>query len=205
MPRKKYTPEEIIQILRTVEIEQAKGVSQEDAAKKSGITVVTLGRWKKAYGGLRVDQAKRRKELEQENVRLKKLVARRIRSQDVILALADLFLKRGCPKHIRSDNGPEFVATKLRAWLDRLEVKPLFIWPGSPWENGYCGSFNGKMRHELLVGEIFFSLLEAKVIIERWGYHYTTKRPHSALGHRPPAPETFQQNFQGAEKYWSNL
>ncbi len=125
------------------------------------------------------------------------LVARRIRSKDVILALADLFLQRGLPEHIRSDNGPEFIASKLRCWLDRLDVKPLFIQPGSPWENGYCESFNGKMRYELLNGEIFFSLLEAKVIIERWRQHYNTKRPHSALGYLPPAPLAFQQNFRG--------
>lgn len=127
---------------------------------------------------------------------LMSLVARRIRSQDVILALADLFLKRGLPKYIRSDNGPEFIATKLRTWLGKLEVQPLFIQPGSPWENGYCESFNGKMRYELLNGEIFFSLLEAQVIIERWRKHYNTKRPHSSLGYKPPAPEVFQPNFR---------
>lgn len=127
---------------------------------------------------------------------LASFVARRIRSGDVIQVLADLFLKRGIPKHIRSDNGPEFVATKLRMWLKSLDVKPLFIFPGSPWENGYCESFNGKMRYELLNGEIFFSLLEAKVIIEQWRAHYNTKRPHSALGYRPPAPLAFQQNFR---------
>lgn len=92
------------------------------------------------------------------------LVERRIRSQDVIFALADLFLKHGLPKHIRSDNGPELIATKLRIWLNKLEVAPLYIAPGSPWENGYVESFNGKMRYELLNGEIFFSLLEAQVI-----------------------------------------
>lgn len=119
-------------------------------------------------------------------------VARRIRSQDVILILADLFLKHGIPKHIRSDNGPEFIAKKLVTWMKSLEVQPLFIQPGSPWENGYCESFNGKMRYELLDGEIFYSLLEAKIIIERWRVHYNTKRPHSSLGGRPPAPETFQ-------------
>lgn len=86
------------------------------------------------------------------------LVARRIRSQDVILALADLFLKHGLPKHIRSDNGPEFIARKLKVWLHQLEVQPLYIEPGSPWENGYIESFNGKMRNELLNGEMFFSL-----------------------------------------------
>jgi transposase InsO family protein len=126
------------------------------------------------------------------------LVARRIRSQDVIFALADLFLKHGVPKHIRSDNGPEFIAAKLRKWLGKLEVQPLYIHPGSPWENGYCESFNGKMRYELLNGEIFFSLLEAKVIIEKWRNHYNTKRPHSSLGYRPPAPEVFKPNFREA-------
>lgn len=118
--------------------------------------------------------------------------ARRIRSRDVILVLADLFLKHGCPKHIRSDNGPEFIAEKLKDWLEDLEVKPLYIEPGSPWENGYCESFNGKMRFELLDGELFYSLLEAKIIIERWRNHYNTKRPHSSLGGRPPAPVTIQ-------------
>ena len=123
-------------------------------------------------------------------------VARRIRSQDVILILADLFLKHGIPKHIRSDNGPEFIAKKLVAWMKALEVQPLFIQPGSPWENGYCESFNGKMRYELLDGEIFYSLLEAKIVIERWRIHYNTKRPHSSLGGRPPAPETFQPSLK---------
>ena len=124
------------------------------------------------------------------------LVARRIRSQDVILALADLFLKYGLPKHIRSDNGPEFVARKLKKWLQQLKVQPLYIEPGSPWENGYIESFNGKMRYELLDGEIFFSLLEAQVIIEKWRKHYNTKRPHSSLGYKPPAPEVFKPNFR---------
>jgi transposase InsO family protein len=119
-------------------------------------------------------------------------VARRIGSDDVIFILADLFLKYGVPKHIRSDNGPEFIAKKLVGWLRTLEVQPLFIQPGSPWENGYCESFNGKMRYELLNGEIFYSLLEARIVIEQWRVHYNTKRPHSSLGGRPPAPETFQ-------------
>ncbi len=120
---------------------------------------------------------------------------RRIRSQDVILVLAELFLTKGIPKHIRSDNGPEFVAKKLVGWLEQLEVGPLFIEPGSPWENGYCESFNGKMRYEFLNGEIFYSLFEAQVLVERWRQHYNTKRPHSSLGGRPPAPETLQPNL----------
>ena len=119
---------------------------------------------------------------------------RRINSQDVILVLAELFLQKGIPKHIRSDNGPEFIAKKLVKWLKDLEVGPLFIHPGSPWENGYCESFNGKMRYEFLDGEIFYSLFEAKVMIEKWRVHYNTKRPHSSLGGKPPAPETLQPN-----------
>lgn len=124
------------------------------------------------------------------------LVKRRIRSQDVIFALADLFLKYGVPKHIRSDNGSEFIATKLRLWLEKLEVSPLYIEPGSPWENGYVESFNGKMRYELLNGEIFFSLLEAQVIIEKWRVHYNTQRPHSSLGYKPPAPGVYSPKFR---------
>lgn len=126
------------------------------------------------------------------------LTQRRIRSGDIIFALADLFLKHGIPKHIRSDNGPEFIAKKLKEWFFKLEVQPLYIEPGSPWENGYIESFNGKMRYELLNGEIFFSLLEAQVIIERWRQHYNTKRPHSSLGYKPPAPQVFKPNFRDA-------
>lgn len=123
---------------------------------------------------------------------LASVVMRRIRSQDVILILADLMLRHGVPTHVRSDNGPELIAKKLLAWVTQLDVKPLFIEPGSPWENGYCESFNGKMRYELLNGEIFYNLTEAKVIIEKWRRHYNTKRPHSSLGGRPPVPETWE-------------
>ena len=116
-------------------------------------------------------------------------VARKLRSDDVLEQLAWLFATRGVPDHIRSDNGPEFTAGVVREWLGRVGVKTLFIEPGSPWENGYIESFNGKLRDELLNGEIFYSLREAKVLIERWRRHYNTRRPHSALGYRPPAPE----------------
>ena len=95
----------------------------------------------------------------------------------------------GLPEHIRSDNGPEFVAGAVREWLGRLGIGTLFIEPGSPWENGYCESFNGKLRDELLDRELFHSLREAQVLIEAWRRHYNTVRPHSALGYRPPAPE----------------
>ena len=117
-------------------------------------------------------------------------VDRRLRSQDVIETLADTMLDRGIPEHIRSDNGPEFVAKVLRRWRLGLGTKPLYIEPGSPWENGYCESFNGKLRDECLNGEIFYSLKEAQTVIEQWRVHYNTVRPHSSLGYRPPAPHT---------------
>jgi len=116
-------------------------------------------------------------------------VARHITSQDVIDQLFQLFVLRGIPEHIRSDNGPEFTARAVRAWLDRLGVKTLFIERGSPWENGYIESFNGKMRDELLNREVFTTLAEARVLIEQWRREYNEFRPHSALGYRPPAPE----------------
>ncbi len=116
-------------------------------------------------------------------------VARRITAQDVIYQLAELFLERGIPEHIRSDNGPEFTARAIRQWLRDLEVKALYIEPGSPWENGYIESFNGKLRDELLNVEIFMTLFEAQVLIENWRKEYNQIRPHSALGYRPPAPE----------------
>ena len=118
------------------------------------------------------------------------LVNRRITSQEVIDKLFDLFILRGIPEHIRSDNGPEFTAQAIRKWLTRLGVKTLFIEPGSPWENGYIESFNGKLRDELLNPEIFTTLKEAKVLIEQWRQEYNHVRPHSSLGYRPPAPET---------------
>ncbi len=113
---------------------------------------------------------------------------RNIKSEEVIDELSNLFITRGIPQHIRSDNGSEFTAKHVRTWLSDLGVKTLFIEPGSPWENGYIESFNGKLRDELLNGEIFTTLLEAKVLIENWRREYNEIRPHSALGYRPPAP-----------------
>lgn len=115
-------------------------------------------------------------------------VARSLTSHNVIEVLTELFIERGVPVHIRSDNGPEFIANRVRDWLERLQVRPLFIEPGSPWENGYIESFNGKMRDELLNLEIFYSLQEAQILIQMWRRHYNTIRPHSALGYRPPVP-----------------
>ncbi len=116
-------------------------------------------------------------------------VARRIRTEEVLELLAELFALRGTPEHLRSDNGPEFCARAVREWLGRVGVKTLFIEPGSPWENGYNESFNGKLRDELLNREIFYTLQEAQVLVEQWRQIYNQVRPHSALGYRPPAPE----------------
>jgi putative transposase len=117
-------------------------------------------------------------------------VKRKLNSTDVIDALTDLFILRGVPAYIRSDNGPEFIAEAVRQWIKAVGSNTAYIEPGSPWENGYCESFNARFRDELLNGEIFYSLKEAQIVIEQWRQHYNTKRPHSALGYRPPAPES---------------
>jgi transposase InsO family protein len=117
------------------------------------------------------------------------VVARRLKADDVLETLTELFTRYGPPTHIRSDNGSEFTAKDVRDWLRGLGVKTLFIEPGSPWENGYNESFNGTLGEEVLKREIFFTLREAKVLIEQWRREYNTIRPHSSLGYRPPAPE----------------
>ena len=117
-------------------------------------------------------------------------VNRKLNSIDVVDALTDLFILRGPPLYIRSDNGPEFISEKVRKWITAVGSKTAFIEPGSPWENGYCESFNARFRDELLNGEIFYTLKEAQILIEQWRIHYNTVRPHSALGYRPPAPES---------------
>jgi putative transposase len=123
-------------------------------------------------------------------------VDRKLKSEDVVMVLADLFIIKGVPEHIRSDNGSEFTAKLVREWLERVGSTTLFIEPGSPWENGYNESFNGKLRDELLNGEIFYTLKEAQILIEEWRQHYNTIRPHSSLKYRPPAPETIQPLIQ---------
>jgi putative transposase len=110
---------------------------------------------------------------------------------DVIDVLSDLFMLRGVPGHIRSDNDPEFVAKAVQDWIAAVGAKTAYIAPGSPWENGYVESFNARLRDELLEGEIFYSLKEAQVVIESWRRHYNAVRPHESLGYRPPAPEVF--------------
>ena len=114
-------------------------------------------------------------------------VGRSIRSGDVIGVLRELFLVRGVPRHIRSDNGPEFIAKQLRRWLEDHRVGPLYIEPGAPWENGYNESFNGKLRDECLNLELFTSLREAKVVIQDFQLEYNHRRPHSSLGYQTPA------------------
>jgi len=121
-------------------------------------------------------------------------VARRQNSVTVIETLSDVMLRRGIPEYLRSDNGQEMVSRLVREWLPAVGAKTLYIEPGRPWENGYCESFNGKLRDELLNGEIFYSMREAQVLIEQWRIHYNTKRPHSSLGYRPPAPQAFRSN-----------
>lgn len=131
-------------------------------------------------------------EFTRESVQIK--IKRKLNSVDVLETLAELFLTRGVPKFIRSDNGSEFIAKVLREWLSKINVGTLFIEPGSPWENGYIESFNGKLRDQFLNGEIFYSLKEAQVLIERWRNHYNKVRPHSSLKGKPPAPLALIEN-----------
>jgi transposase InsO family protein len=118
-------------------------------------------------------------------------VSRKLKATDVIDVLSDLFILRGVPEHIRSDNGAEFTAKAVQDWITAVGAKTAYIAPGSPWENGFIESFNARLRDELLDGEIFYSLKEAQVIIESWRRHYNTVRPHGSLGYKPPAPEVF--------------
>ena len=122
-------------------------------------------------------------------------VARKLKAVDVIEVLADLFILRGVPGHIRSDNGPEFVAAAVQEWIAAVGPKTAYITPGSPWENGYIESFNARLRDELLDGEIFYTLREAQIVIESWRRHYNAIRPHASLGYKPPAPEVFVPAF----------
>jgi putative transposase len=122
-------------------------------------------------------------------------VGRKLKSTDVIDLLSDQFILRGAPEHIRSDNGPEFAAKAVQDWIGAVEAKTAYIERGSPWENGFIESFNARLRDELLDGEIFYSLAEARIVIESWRRHYNTERPHGSLGYKPPAPEVFIPAF----------
>jgi len=125
-------------------------------------------------------------------------VDRSIRAKDVILVLEYLFMVRGAPKFIRSDNGSEFIANAIKKWLKEKHVETLYIEPGSPWENGYIESFNGKLRDEILNRELFYSVKEAKVIVEDWRLEYNNHRPHSSLGYMTPAAYATNCNPPGA-------
>jgi len=116
-------------------------------------------------------------------------IDRKLKAVDVIDVLSDLFILRGVPGHIRSDNGPEFVAKAVQEWIAAVGARTAYIAPGSPWENGYVESFNARLRDELLDGEIFYTLQEAQIVIESWRRHYNAVRPHASLGYKPPAPE----------------
>ena len=122
-------------------------------------------------------------------------IDRKLKSVDVIDVLSDLFILRGVPERLRSDNGPEFVAKAVQDWIAAVGAKAAYIAPGSPWENGFIESFNARLRDELLDGEIFYSLAEARIVIESWRRHYNAKRPHASLGYKPPAPEVFIPAF----------
>jgi transposase InsO family protein len=118
-------------------------------------------------------------------------IGRKLKSTDVIDALSDLFILRGVPEYIRSDNGPEFVATAVQEWIAAVGVSMAYIAPGSPWENGFIESFNARLRYELIDSGIFYSLKEARIVIESWHHHYNTIRPHGSLSYKLPAPEVF--------------
>ena len=185
---KRHKPEEIVQKLQQVDVLVGQGMARVDAIWDVRITEQTYCRWRKQHGGMGTDQLRELKLLQKENDRLRKAVSDL--SADVIDALTDLFILRGPPAFIRSDNGPEFVAEAVRAWIEAVSAKTAFIEPGSPWENGCVESFNARLRDELLDGEIFYSLREAEIIVKEWRKHDNTKHPHSALGYCPPAPET---------------
>jgi len=122
-------------------------------------------------------------------------IDRKLNSTDVIDVLTDLFVLHGVPENIRSDNGPEFIAKAVRQWIAAVGANTAYIAPGSPWENGFIESFNARLRDELLDGEVFYTLAEARIVIESWRRHYNTVRPHSSLGYRLPAQEVFMPTF----------
>jgi putative transposase len=114
-------------------------------------------------------------------------VARSIKAVDAVEIVSQVMLIRGVPGHLRSDNGPEFIAAALRRFVAAAGVATLYIEPGSPWENGYAESFHGRLRDELLNAELFADLTEAKALAARWRNEYNHRRPHSSLGYRTPA------------------
>ena len=183
--------EQIVNKLHEADVLIAQGMPVKQMCKQIGVTDKMYYRWRfvqaRTHGGRAFRMLTVIDEYTRECLAID--VARKLRSDDVLERLAWLMATRGVPEHIRSDNGTEFTAKAVRNWLGQVGLKTLYIEPGSPWENGYIESFNGKPRDELLSGEIFYSLKEAKVLIERWRVHYNTVRPHSSLRYRPPAPQ----------------
>jgi len=118
-------------------------------------------------------------------------------SAEVLEALYPLLLQHGKPAYLRSDNGPEFIAAPLQEWLVRVGIKPIQIYPGSPWENGYNERFNGTLRNEVLNAEWFATTKQAQIVINQWLRQYNHIRPHQALNMRPPVPETLNQTGTG--------
>jgi putative transposase len=180
-----YSEDLRVRVVRRVEA----GYAVREVAATLGVSAASVVRWSQRQRQTGSAAAKPIDEFTRECLAIR--VARRIDSLGVLETMADVMVTRGVPEHIRSDNGAEMTVKIVRQWLASVGAKTLYIAPGSPWENGYCESFNGKLRDELLNGEIFYSLKEAKVVIGQWRHHYNTVRLHSSLRYRPPAPQTF--------------
>jgi putative transposase len=195
MPRKRHKPEEIVAKLRQVDVLVYQGKSVANGSYFRPRAEYPNHVWSYDFVEDRTHEGKKYRMLniidEFTHECLAIRVDRRLKSNDVIDVLSDLFILRGVPGHIRSDNGPEFVAKAVQKWITAIGAKTADIAPGSPWENGFIESFNARLRDELLDGEIFYSLAEAKIVIESWRRHYNTVRLHGSLGYRPPAPEVF--------------
>ena len=178
MKRKFHTPEQIVKKLREADAAIVSGSTVEQVCRQLQISDATYYNWRKQYGQMKL--------------------GRSIRARDVIAVLEYLFLVRGAPKFIRSDNGPEFIADAIEKWLKRNNVETLHIAAGSPWENGYIESFNGKLRDDVLNREVFHSVKEAKVVVENWRLEYNNHRPHSSLGYMTPAAFAASRNPPGS-------
>ena len=210
MPTGNYKPGQIVTILPPIAVQMANGKTAPLACKEAAIHTQTDYRWRQEYWEMKVEQAKTAAGVVEGErspaapgggavageagaagcgtgkllslARRRCAVEQRMGSRQVLEPLSDVLLWREIPEHIRSDNGPEFIAQELRQWLGKLGTGTLYIESGSLWENGYCESFNGQLRDEHLNGEVFYSLQETRIVIGQWRKEYNTRRPHSALG-----------------------